>query len=98
MREITEKRLRELEDSEAQLRALEAGGVDNWEWYGESMKSYNKEIEEREKIKILYDEIETIICSGVEEPAGHGAGYGVSDTASDEALKALINGIYSIRL
>jgi len=24
----------------AMLRALEAGGVDNWEWYSESLKDY----------------------------------------------------------
>jgi len=28
----------ELEKRDATLRALEAGGVDNWEWYGESLK------------------------------------------------------------
>lgn len=31
------KRLKELEKAEQKLLALEAGGVDNWEWYDEAM-------------------------------------------------------------
>lgn len=38
MEEITAERLKTLERAEAKLQALEAGGVDNWEWYGESLK------------------------------------------------------------
>ncbi len=40
--EISKERLEELEDKEAKLDALEVGGVDNWEWYGESLEEYNK--------------------------------------------------------
>jgi len=28
---------------EARLNSLENGGVDNWEWYGESLKEYYEE-------------------------------------------------------
>lgn len=35
-----------LENRDATLCALEAGGVDNWEWYGESIKDFFKEEEE----------------------------------------------------
>ena len=31
----------ELEKRDAKLKALEAGGVDNWEWYDESLKNAN---------------------------------------------------------
>lgn len=34
---ISSKRLKYLEDRDAILSALEAGGVDNWEWYSESL-------------------------------------------------------------
>ncbi len=34
---ISAKRLKHLEDRDAILSALEAGGVDNWEWYSESL-------------------------------------------------------------
>lgn len=31
----------EVQERLLKLDALEAGGVDNWEWYGESMRNYN---------------------------------------------------------
>ena len=31
---INVKRLKQLERAASKLSALEAGGVDNWEWYG----------------------------------------------------------------
>lgn len=37
-RAISEERYSELLDSEKKLNALEAGGVDNWEWYSESLQ------------------------------------------------------------
>lgn len=37
---IEESRLKELLEIEARLAALEYGGVDNWEWYGESLSQY----------------------------------------------------------
>jgi hypothetical protein len=37
---ISESRLRELEKAEAMLQALEAGGVDNWQWYEDSLEEY----------------------------------------------------------
>ncbi len=38
--EITEKEYKSLLRDSAILHALEAGGVDNWEWYGESLASF----------------------------------------------------------
>lgn len=37
MIQVEEKRLAELLREEWKLNALEAGGVDNWEWYEESL-------------------------------------------------------------
>ena len=34
---ISEKRLRSLLEDELRLIALDAGGVDNWSWYGDSI-------------------------------------------------------------
>lgn len=48
---ITQKRLDELEKAEAKLQALQNGGVDNWEWYDDSMDSYREWLEERENAK-----------------------------------------------
>ena len=38
-------RIRELEKSERVLDALYAGGVDNWEWYDDSLEEIRKEDE-----------------------------------------------------
>lgn len=48
---ISLKRYKELLDSEKKLHALEAGGVDNWQWYSESLQQHgyfddNEESEE----------------------------------------------------
>ena len=37
---ISENRLLELLETEAKFIALENGGVDNWEWYGQSFNEY----------------------------------------------------------
>lgn len=37
MIQVEESRLAELLREEWKLQALEAGGVDNWEWYNESL-------------------------------------------------------------
>lgn len=37
MIQVAESRLAELLREEWKLQALEAGGVDNWEWYDESL-------------------------------------------------------------
>ena len=37
---VDEKELRELLYSYYKLEALEYGGVDNWEWYGEAQEDY----------------------------------------------------------
>ncbi len=39
---ITKLEYEDLLDAEAKLSALEAGGVDNWEWYGDSLQEYYK--------------------------------------------------------
>jgi len=35
-----------LKKSELKWNLLDCGGVDNWEWYGEALSSYNEEEEE----------------------------------------------------
>lgn len=40
---IPATRYEELLRSEKKLCALESGGVDNWEWYGESLREFYKE-------------------------------------------------------
>lgn len=76
---ITERRLKELERAAAKLAALEAGGVDNWEWYSESLKEYRKEEQVDELLDQYTDEI-LQICSeegDVEYPAGRECGHSI---------------------
>ena len=37
---LTEKQLEELLAYSARLSALESGGVDDWSWYGESIRDF----------------------------------------------------------
>jgi hypothetical protein len=37
---VSEKELRELIEAANKYRALECGGVDNWEWFGYSLDDY----------------------------------------------------------
>lgn len=41
---ITEERLKNLLVSELELLALHSGGVDNWEWYSESLSNYLEDL------------------------------------------------------
>lgn len=50
---ISENKLRQLLKDEIKLEALEYGGVDNWEWYGDSIQDYLKECN--------FEEIEDLI-------------------------------------
>jgi len=59
---ITSEEYTDLIDSRAKLRALEAGGVDNWEWYDESLTAYHREKEIAEIERTMFTDIlETII-------------------------------------
>lgn len=46
MIQLTEAEYKKLKDAERKLRALEANGVDNWEWYDYAMESMEKEDED----------------------------------------------------
>ena len=43
---VPEKRLLELLEIEARMAALETGGVDNWEWYGDALCDYREEFKQ----------------------------------------------------
>lgn len=77
---ITEARLKELERIESKMLALEAGGVDNWEWYGESLKDWNKENELDELIGNFIGEFceNYFEFTEVDFPAGLDAGANVT--------------------
>ena len=72
---ISKKELEELKDAQHKLSCLEAGGVDNWEWYSESLKGYWKEKEFEEIFNDALEDIETAITEGAYEPSERGAGF-----------------------
>lgn len=43
---ISKKEHDRLQDRDFKLRCLENGGVDNWEWYGDSLEPYWAEKED----------------------------------------------------
>lgn len=88
---ISEKRLRELEIAEKKLNALEAGGVDNWEWYGEAIEPFIKELEREEKILNLLEDLEVEFLTGAYEPSERGAGFAVRDESRKAAHKLLLD-------
>lgn len=83
---------------EAKLQALEAGGVDNWEWYGESLSEYHKYTEMEDLYEETIGEIYEALHDKVGEPAGVGCGYGFMDADSDlkKVLKSFLNQVKDI--
>lgn len=89
MAKITDKRLKELERKEAKLNALDAGGVDNWEFYGESLKEYWAINELEEKREALLVELEQVFGESAYEPSERGAGIAFTDDLEQAAMKIL---------
>jgi hypothetical protein len=89
---ISEKRLKELERSAAKLQALENGGVDNWEWYSESLKEWNKENRLEEILEEVVENIHDIMVDGVDWdfPAGREAGISLNlNLQGEEMIKRI---------
>jgi hypothetical protein len=89
--EISQKRFDELLDKELKLNALECGGVDNWEFYDISLEGYWEEKNRQEKIAIFSDTICEIMSEYGDEPAGHGAGYGLKAEGQEQVIQAITN-------
>lgn len=88
MKEILSKETRK---KLAKLEALERGGVDNWEWYDESLKSLVEEEEKEEAAIEVLDEILSIVLDGVYEPSERGGGVAVSEEKKEEAVNYLLS-------
>lgn len=90
--QVSAKELKELKRAKAKLDALEAGGVDNWEWYGESLKEFRKETELEELIDDITDEI--LQCASengeVEYPAGFECGHSILLGDAEEGVRSLL--------
>lgn len=87
--EISKKRLKELERAEDKLNALEAGGVDNWENYDDSLEEYWAKNEVEEKREALIDDLEVVFGECAYEPSERGAGIAFTDNARENAMEVL---------
>lgn len=88
--------LKKLQNAAAKLEALEAGGVDNWEWYDEALKDYRATIEREENIRELLNELCEILFTSAYEPSGRGAGFTCTDEALEDAAKLMMERIESL--
>lgn len=93
MAEITETRLAELLRTERKMQALETGGVDNWEWYGESLKDFHKE---EDKQSLIYEAAEDLVEYITTElshdyPAGIEASAGYYFEGDMDSIVKIIN-------
>lgn len=89
MIQLTQVEYIELLRAQETLSCLEAGGVDNWEFYNKAMKDY-VDPEERIKIEAQAKEILDYLASYTDvdkDPAGPGTGYAVY--FNPEAKKAI---------
>ncbi|MDB4507362.1 hypothetical protein N9064_00570 [bacterium] len=88
---ITKEEYARLLKVDRKMDCLEAGGVDDWEWYGVSLEKFYQEEEREENIAKLCEEIMEIICGEVDEPAGCGCGYGITEAGQDQ-VQSLLEG------
>lgn len=86
---LTEERIRELEKAERKLAALEAAGVDNWDGYDFALESIRKEEEYDEFLDEVGGEIMDAVTECVNEPAGRGCGYGITDKGYQNVVDVL---------
>ncbi len=87
---ITHGRLKELEQAAAKLAALEAGGVQSWEWYDASLEEFNKSAERAEAIEECLNEIEVALLASAYEPSERGAGMCSTHEGRVEAEKIFL--------
>ena len=62
---LTEKRMVELLAAEAELAALNMGGVDNWAWHGDSIQMFFDEVKRQTGEE--YDDFESYACGIIEK-------------------------------
>lgn len=73
----------------SKLHALEAGGVDNWDYYGDALAEWFKENEVDELLdNIIEDMNDVLVDAEVDQPAGQGCGYSI--TFNEVSMKKLL--------
>lgn len=85
--QISKEEYARLQDRDDKLRALENGGVDNWEWYDEAMSGYNEEKSKQERrLKLVAEltEYYSEVAQAEPHPGGSVQGYIATFPVIDE--------------
>ncbi len=88
---ISDKRLRELYNAESKLNALEAGGVDNWDFYDDSLKEWHEENKIEDAKIVLINDIQEVIAESMVTCEDSRNGVYIVETSEDQ-LMVCING------
>jgi len=83
---LSQTRIEELEKAEQKLNALEAGGVDNWDGYDDSLVDFRKDEAIEECIDDALSEVIEVLANHAYEPSERGAGFAFHEDAEKEAL------------
>lgn len=104
LKELTKERLKELLLAEEKLQCLEEAGVYDWYGYDDALKEFRKKIEIVEEIcrakEIFMDGLFEALIFGIEEPAGQGCGFGLSNPCRlkiDELFSEFVEKILKIK-
>jgi len=89
--EIESVELNRLRESEEQLLALQACGVDNWDGYEEAMQNARGQREFRERVQDILTDIEITLLRGAYEPSEPGAGYQATEKQRAIAYEILLH-------
>ena len=98
--QIEEKDYKKLLRAATKLDALEAGGVDNWEWYSASLEGWYKETGREDLYEDFVNEVDEILVDGVDYdfPAGWDAGISITINSWGEERLVEILKKYSQRI
>mgnify|MGYP003653641505 CR=1 FL=1 len=93
MNKLTDKRIQELLRAESKLNALEAGGVDNWQHYDDSLAPWRKENAFDELLEQTIEDIQTTFAenAGHEFPSVPEAGINIWCEDEDALRKVLVD-------
>ncbi len=87
--EMNKQEIRELQIKAAKFEALESAGVDNWDGFDDAIRGIRNQEELNDKIETCVDDILSAISEEIEQPAGSGCGYGVSNKGEDDVFDIL---------
>lgn len=93
----TKSQIREFEWKAAKLKALEDGGVRDWNFYDYALRQWREDRDKEEAIEDLFDELQAILQEGAYEPSERGAGFAFDERVQESAMELLNDRILVIK-